>query len=152
MLALQEQLSHPCGRSTFETQRVGWTQRPAGSSSTSSSEGASAPLRALAGNALGARFRSWRGASGRRYIFSVFDRHSCPAYEHVVAMIAALEPDGERRIIFLGDTGCFPDLALAEAVKALPAKREVEFHVHLLATSRAERAAMIADLAQAPRS
>jgi hypothetical protein len=152
MLALQEQLSHPCGQSTFETKRVGWTQRPAGSSSASSSEGASAPLRALAGNALDARFRSWRGASGRRYIFSIFDRQSCPAYEHVVAMIAAVDPDGERRIIFIDDTGCFPDLALATALKGTPVVREIEFHVHLLATSRAERTAMIADLTHARRS
>jgi hypothetical protein len=151
MLALQEQLSHPCGQSTFEAQRIGWTRRPA-ASSPSLSEGASAPLRALAGNALGARFRSWRGVSGRRYIFSIFDRRSCPAYEHVVAMIVASDPDGERRILFIDDTGCFPDLALAKAVNGIPADREIELHLHLLATSRAERAAMIADLAQARRS
>jgi hypothetical protein len=151
MLALQEQLSHPRGRSAFEVQQVGWARRPAGSTA-SPNEHASAPLRALAGNALSARFRSWRGASGRRYIFSTFDRQSCPAYEHVVAMIAAVDPDGERRIIFIGDTGCFPDLALATAVKGIPADREIEFHVHLLATSRAERAAMIADLTHTRRS
>ena len=151
MLALHEQLAYPCGQSALEIRPVGWTPRPA-RFSPSFGEGASAPLRALAGEALAARFRSWRGASGRRTIFSVFDRQSCPAYEHVVAIIAALDPDGERRIMFIGDTGCFPDLALAKAASEIPAASDIEFHFHLLATSRVERAAMIADLAQAGRS
>ena len=143
MLALHEQLAHPRAQSALEVQPIGWTPRPARSS---------APLRALAGEALAARFRSWRGASGRRYIFSIFDRQSCPAYEHVVAMIVTRDPDGERRIMFIGDTGCFPELALARAAKEIPVAGEIEFHFHMLATSRAERNAMIADLAQAGRS
>jgi hypothetical protein len=151
MLALHEQLAFPRGQSAPESQPIGWTSRPA-RFSASYSESASAPLRALAGEALAARFRSWRGVSGRRYIFSVFDRQSCPAYEHVVAMIVARDPDGERRIMFIDDTGSFPDLALAKAMMGIPAEPEVEFHVHLLATSRPERAAMIADLTQASRS
>jgi hypothetical protein len=151
MLALQEQLDDPRGQSTLGVQPVGWTSRPA-RFRASLSESASAPLRALAGEAFAARFRSWRGVSGRRYIFSVFDRQSCPAYEHVVAMIVARDVDGERRIMFIDDTGGFPDLTLAKAVTGIPAEREVEFHFHLLATSRPERAAMIADLSQASRS
>jgi hypothetical protein len=151
MLALHEQLAHPRAQSALEVQPIGWTPRPARSSAPFHA-GASAPLRALAGEALAARFRSWRGASGRRYIFSIFDRQSCPAYEHVVAMIVRRDPDGERRIMFIGDTGCFPELALARAAKEIPVAGEIEFHLHMLATSRAERNAMIADLAQAGRS
>jgi hypothetical protein len=151
MLALHEQLAHPRAQSALEVQPIGWTPRPARSSAPFHA-GASAPLRALAGEALAARFRSWRGASGRRYIFSIFDRQSCPAYEHVVAMIVTRDPDGERRIMFIGDTGCFPELALARAAKEIPVAGEIEFHLHMLATSRAERNAMIADLAQAGRS
>jgi hypothetical protein len=151
MLALHEQLAHPRAQSAPEVQPIGWTPRPARSSAPFYA-GASAPLRALAGEALAARFRSWRGASGRRYIFSIFDRQSCPAYEHVVAMIVRRDPDGERRIMFIGDTGCFPELALARAAKEIPVAGEIEFHLHMLATSRAERNAMIADLAQAGRS
>jgi hypothetical protein len=151
MLALHEQLAYPRAQSALEVQAVGWTPRPARSSAPFNA-GASAPLRALAGEALAARFRFWRGASGRRAIFSIFDRQSCPAYEHVVAMIVARDPDGERRIMFIGDTGCFPELALARAAKEIPVASEIEFHFHLLATSRAERNAMIADLAQADRS
>lgn len=147
MLALHEQLAYPRSRSALEIQPIGWTPR-----STRSSGSFSAPLRALAGDALSAHFRSWRGASGRRYIFSIFSTQSRPAYEHVVAIVAAIDPDGERRILFIGDTGCFPDLALAKAASETPAASEIEFHLHLLATSRAERAAMIADLAQAGRS
>jgi hypothetical protein len=151
MLALHEQLAYPRAQSALEVQAVGWTPRPARSSAPFNA-GASAPLRALAGEALAARFRFWRGASGRRAIFSIFDRQSCPAYEHVVAMIVRRDPDGERRIMFIGDTGCFPELALARAAKEIPVAGEIEFHLHMLATSRAERNAMIADLAQAGRS
>ncbi|WP_210254914.1 hypothetical protein, partial [Methylocapsa sp. S129] len=71
---------------------------------------------------------------------------------HALMMIAAIEANGERQIMFVGDTGCFPDTALAQAVKAIATKREIEFHIHLLATSRAGREAVIIDLSQARRS
>jgi hypothetical protein len=112
----------------------------------------SAPLRALAGGALGARFRSWRGASGRRYVFSVYDQHSCPTFEHAVALIATVGRSGERRAIAVEDTGCFPDISLAKAAARIPSGDACEVHIHLLATSRTERAALIADLSQARRS
>jgi hypothetical protein len=144
MLALREQPAH-------RRERPAMNVRPADPSAVAR-DGESTPLLALAGGALDGRFRSWRGASGQRYIFSVYDRQSCPAYEHAVTMIATVEPDGERRIIFVGDTGCFPDILLANAARKSPADREIEFHVHLLATSRAQRSAVVADLVQARRS
>ena len=112
----------------------------------------SAPLSVLTGDMLEGRFRSWRGSSGRRYTFSVYDRDSCPAYEHAVMIVAAVLSDHGRRMIFIGDTGCFPEIALSEAAKPRPAEGAIEFHVHLLARSRAERIAVISDLAQPRRS
>jgi hypothetical protein len=110
----------------------------------------SAPLSALAGDALGGRFRSWRGRSGRRYVFSVYDPLSCPAYEDAV-MIVAEASDGERRVVSIGETGSFPDIALAKAAGQATSGR-LELHVHLLARSRAERLALIADLAHLRRN
>ena|SRR5579883_439717 len=109
-------------------------------------------LAALAGKALACRFRYWRGASGRRYVFSVYDPASCPAYEDVVLIAAAVTESGERRILSIVDTGALPELAVARArgIAASPATR-IECHVHLLAGSRAERAAAIDDLRPAGR-
>jgi hypothetical protein len=104
-------------------------------------------LSALAGDSLAGRFRHWRGASGRRYIFSVYDPDSCPAYDGVVLIGAAIDENNARRIIFVADTGILPDVVLARArEKAAACDCAVEFHVHLLASSRRERAAAIADL------
>jgi hypothetical protein len=104
-------------------------------------------LSALAGEPLAGRFRHWRGASGQRYIFSVYDPDSCPAYDGVVLIGAAIDENNERRIIFIADTGLLPDVALARArEKAAACDCAIEFHVHLLASSRRERAAAIADL------
>src|SRR5450631_4092943 len=65
----------------------------------------SAPLSFLAGERLGARYRFWRGASGRRFMFSVYTSDACPAYDRAVLVGAAVEPDGARRILFIADTG-----------------------------------------------
>ena len=67
------------------------------------------PLAALAEEALSPRFRSWRGASGRRYIVSVYDPAACPAYCDAVLIAAAASPEGRRRPLALLDTGAFPE-------------------------------------------
>jgi hypothetical protein len=112
----------------------------------------SAPLSVLSGDALDGRFRCWRGMSGLGYTFSVYDVASCPAYEHAVMMAVVVAPDGGRRIQSIGDTGCFPDLFLANAARSRARDSRTEFHIHLLARSRAERLAVIADLGHARAS
>jgi len=108
-------------------------------------------LAALAGEAINRQFLSWRGRSGRRYVCSVYDPAACPAYEHALLMVAAVAPDGARRLLSIADTGCFPEIVLAGAAEATRDGTPVEFHVHLLARSRADRAAILVDLAQ-PRA
>ncbi len=111
----------------------------------------SAPLSVLASEGLGGRFRFWRGASGRRFMFSVYASEACPAYDQAVLVGAAVEPDGARRILFIADTGAFPEPVLDRARRTLAkARNKVEFHVHLLALSPRERMAVIADLASPP--
>ncbi len=108
------------------------------------------PLAALAGEALAPRFRSWRGASGRRYIVSVYDADACPAYCDAVLIAAAVDPDGRRRPLALADTGVFPEPVLARARRSLSEIAErVEFHLHLLAASSAQRRAALDDLSAA---
>ena len=107
----------------------------------------SASLAALAGEGLGGRFRSWRGASGRRFMFSVYSSAACPAYDHAVLIGAGVAADGERHVLFIADTGAFPEPVLERARAMLArADQRTELHVHVLAQSPGERAALIEDL------
>ena len=96
MLSLQEQPVYRYDQPATTDLRTDWAPPPT-EPSAPFEEGVSAPLRALAGDALDVCFRAWRGASGQRYIFSVYDRATCATYEHAVAMIVAIGADGERR-------------------------------------------------------
>jgi hypothetical protein len=146
MLALQEPFSNDRDSRNMR-QRANWAAK---SVTSSLFRGAgSAPLRALADNDLKDRFRNWLGSSGRRYVFSVYDRETCPAYNFAVLIVVAFGPNGERRILFVADTGCFPDLVLAKVATMRAEQGEtLEFHVHLLAHSLNERCALIEDLSQ----
>jgi hypothetical protein len=104
------------------------------------------PLAALADASLAQRFRHWRGASGRRYIFSVYDPSACPSYDNAVLIAAARDDNGEARILFLTDTGALPEISLARAKEEVAAFGAAEFHIHLLAATRTERSALIEDL------
>jgi hypothetical protein len=105
-------------------------------------------LASLADGSLAAHFRYWRGASGRRYVFSVYDKVSCPAYDHAVLIAVTKEASGRRRIAFIADTGSLPELVLAEAIR-VAGEGAVELHTHLLAASTVERAEVVADLTDA---
>lgn len=108
------------------------------------------PLAALLGDSLSPRFCSWRGASGRRYIVSIYEPQSCPAYCNAVLVAVAVAPDGRRRAVALADTGVFPEPLLARLARSLSTtSAQIEFHLHLLAASSAERRAALADLAAA---
>jgi hypothetical protein len=102
-------------------------------------------LAALADGSLAAKFHYWRGASGRRYVFSVHERASCPAYDDAILLVATKDEYGHRRIAFIADTGALPELRLAQATR-VAGDRAVELQTHLLAASVAARAEIIADL------
>ncbi|WP_210254913.1 hypothetical protein, partial [Methylocapsa sp. S129] len=69
MLALRKQSAHRFDQSAARVRREGWSPQ-----SAAVGGGDNASLLALAGDALGTRFRFWRGASGQRYIFSTYDQ------------------------------------------------------------------------------
>lgn len=107
-----------------------------------------ASLAALAGMPLSSRFCSWTGLSGRRYIFSVYPASTCPAFRDAVLLAAVRDMTGQRRVVSVRHTGAFPEPVIAEAQRELRAFGPgLEFHLHLLAASPAERAGTVADLA-----
>jgi hypothetical protein len=98
------------------------------------------------------RFCSWTGLSGSRYVFSVYPASSCPAFCHAVLLAAVRDGPRRLRIVSVRDTGAFPEPVVARAQREFRAFGPgLEFHLHLLPSSPADRAATIADLAIAPR-
>ena len=153
MLALRDRAAYRSDRTHANGPPLEWAARPPGSSLHFREGDDSAPLSALADDALGARFRSWRGATGRRYVFSVYSPQCCPAYSHAVIIVAAVVAAGDRTALCIADTGSFPEIVLARAAAEWTgAGAEIEFHIHLLANSPAERRALIADLSHVRRS
>jgi hypothetical protein len=105
-------------------------------------------LAALAGTSISSRFCSWIGLSGRRYIFSVYQAAECPAFRDAILLAAVRDMTGQRRVVSVWETGAFPEPVVAKAQHELRAYGPgVEFHLHLLTTSTAERRATVADLA-----
>jgi hypothetical protein len=105
-------------------------------------------LAALDGMPISSRFCSWVGLSGRRYVFSVYSLFECPAFRDAVLLAAVRDMTGQRRIVSVRETGAFPERVVAEIQRELRAFGPgLELHLHLLATSPAERAAIVADLA-----
>jgi hypothetical protein len=105
-------------------------------------------LAALEGMPISSRFCSWVGLSGQRYVFSVYPASECPAFRDAVLLAAIRDMRGQRRVVSVRETGSFAELVVAKAQRELRAFGPgLEFHLHLLATSPAERAATVADLA-----
>lgn len=112
-----------------------------------------APLAGLAGTDLARRFRHWRGASGKRHLFSVFPvgepapGEDAPRFADAVVLAVGRDAAGERRILAMDDTGPVPDLFYESApFRAAVAAGADEIHVHLLTDTSAGRAALLRDL------
>ena len=104
-------------------------------------------LAALAGMPISSQFCSWRGRSGRRYVFSVYPASECPPFCGAILLAAVREAKGRRRVLSVRETGAFPEPAVARAQNELKVfGRAAELHLHLLAASPEERAAALADL------
>jgi hypothetical protein len=105
-------------------------------------------LAALAGTPLAARFCSWAGLSGRKYVFSVYSPSDCPAFCDALLLAVVRDDAGRLRAVSVWDTGAFPEPVVARSERELRVYgASFELHIHLLASSPAERAAAIADLA-----
>ena len=105
-------------------------------------------LAALEGMPISSRFCSWVGLSGQRYVFSVYPASECPAFRDAVLLTVVRDMRGHRRVISVRETGPFPEPVVEKAQRELRAfGAGLEFHLHFLATSPAERAVTVADLA-----
>jgi hypothetical protein len=92
---------------------------------------------------LGERFWYWRGASGRRYIHSIYRRDLCPPVPGAVFVIVSLR-GGMRRAMSVGR---FPsETASANAFPWTDVSDEEEIHVHLLAREEEAAEQVLGDL------
>jgi hypothetical protein len=88
----------------------------------------------------GYRFRYWRGASGRRYLFSVVPVEALADFRAVVVMFAEPAANGRMRGRALFTIG-------PEGTHTLPRKPDDKVLVHFLASTETERQRVVDDLA-----
>ncbi len=111
---------------------------------------ASVPLSAKANGTLARTFCAWNGASGERYMCSVFAIGNCPLFSDAVVLAVRTTRGGDREIIAATDSGGLPELLLEEPLLGFISSRgATHWHVHLLCGSAEERRAAIADLLEA---
>jgi hypothetical protein len=95
---------------------------------------------------LGERFWYWRGASGRRYIHSIYAADLCPPLPGAI-YVAVRREEGERRPVAVGRFSSFWDGSLAGLAGAgLAAIEADEIHVHLLARNADDAEVVLDDL------
>lgn len=113
-----------------------------------------AALKSLAGSPLAARFHAWHGASGRRYVCSVYPLDPAapdaglPEFAQAVVIAVARTANGRRHLVSIGPSDSREDSRARECfvLEALAAGAG-EWHVHLLAGEATRRRAALADIA-----
>ena len=90
---------------------------------------------------LAERFHFWTGASGRRYVHTVYSLIECPALAAGNYVLVRREANGERAVLSIGSAvHDAPSLNLAEIRRRGAELGAHEVHVHLLAgTSKASK-------------
>lgn len=97
---------------------------------------------------LGDRFHYFRGASGRRYLFSAIPRAGIGDFHSAVVALARRAPGGRVAAHWIAAIDCAGRPESGRRMPPLTA--DTIILVHLLATSDAERGDLVADLAPAP--
>ena len=109
----------------------------------------SASLAALRGEPLSSRFHGWRGASGRRYVTSIYpvdlsaSDAGLPDFAAFVLVCVSRAGDSVRSVWI---TTIEQSADRRHAIARGLAEGAGEWHVHLLAGTRCERAAVTVDL------
>ena len=98
---------------------------------------------------LGERFWYWRGASGRRYIHSIYRRDLCPPVAGAVFVIVNVK-GGMRRAVSVGRFHSHMTSCGAHADGGWPVEEEI--HVHLIAQDEEGAQQVLADLLAAVSS
>ncbi len=93
------------------------------------------------------RFHFWTGASGKRYVHTVYSLFDCPTLEDANYILVRRSDRSTRAVLAIGrlSNNC-PSENLAEIRQHAAALGADEVHVHLLASSNQEAAAVEADL------
>lgn len=80
------------------------------------------------------RFHFWTGASGKRYVHTVYDLLECPALPAGNYVLVRLEPNGPRTVLSIGRVNSSAhSLNLAEIRQRGAELGADEVHLHLLA-------------------
>jgi hypothetical protein len=93
------------------------------------------------------RFHFWTGASGKRYVHTVYSLFDCPTLEDANYILVRRTDRSTRAVLAIGRlaNNC-PSQNLAEIRQHAAALGADEVHVHLLASSHIEAEAVEADL------
>ncbi|HEX7074626.1 MAG TPA: hypothetical protein VF226_11340 [Hyphomicrobiaceae bacterium] len=93
------------------------------------------------------QFQFWAGASGERYVHSVFSLIGCPELPKAVYMLVRCDGNGRRIVLRVGRTEHdAPSLNLAEIRHRGAQLGANQVHVHFLAGSARERRRVELDL------
>ena len=95
---------------------------------------------------LGERFWYWRGASGQRYIHSIYQRHLCPPVPGAVYVLVRV-CGGVRRALAVGRFDAEGNLSGTLPAGGQPGEEEI--HVHLLAREEETARRVMRDLQSA---
>ena len=89
----------------------------------------------------------WAGASGRRYVHSVYSLIECPPLPKATYLLVRREPDGRRVVLHVGHGQSDAATLNLAQVRQRGAQLGVnEVHVHFSAKSDAARALIVCDL------
>lgn len=87
----------------------------------------------------GGRFMFWSGASGKRYVHSIYALTECPDLPAANFVLTRRNADGRRAVLAIGRvTNSSSSLNLAEIRQRGAQLGATEVHVHLLATDARE--------------
>lgn len=95
-------------------------------------------------NEFSDRFWFWNGASGQRYIHSVYHHDDCPPLPGAIFIEVIRMADGTRKALRAGRFAPFWDMPMHAAARLDDHCREV--HVHLLADGDSDAARVLDDL------
>ena len=95
-------------------------------------------------------FTFWRGATGIRYVHTVYGLFDCPEIPNANVLLVRRHDSGRAEVINIGRVEQdAPSLNLAEVRQTAARLGANEVHVHLLAETAAERASIERDLSGA---
>jgi hypothetical protein len=96
---------------------------------------------------LAARFRFWRGASGERYLHTVYGLIDCPPLPRANYMLVHRDASGASKVLRIGHTSHEAGTLNLAEIRHRGAKLGAnEVHVHFLAESERERRVVELDL------